>query len=74
MNYVLKNKDIALLKFTVISNLRDPEVKIIWHDENVASMLPMDLDVNDKSLAVWLKSRTIPRNRAFVNAFLAKAD
>ena len=72
MNYILKNKDIALLKFTVISNLRDPEVKIIWHDENVASMLPLDLDVDDKSLAGWLKSRTIPRNRAFVNAFLAK--
>ena len=72
LNYILKNKDIALLKFTVISNLRDPEVKIIWHDENVASMLPLDLDVDDKSLAGWLKSRTIPRNRAFVNAFLAK--
>ena len=72
MNYILKNKDIALLKFTVISNLRDPEVKIIWYDENVASMLPLDLDVDDKSLAGWLKSRTIPRNRAFVNAFLAK--
>ena len=72
MNYILKNQDMALLKFTVISNLRDPEVKITWHDERLVPMLPLDLKVDDKSLAGWLKSRTIPRNRAFVNAFLAK--
>ena len=72
LNYILKNQDMALLKFTVISNLRDPEVKITWHDERLVSMLPLDLQVDDKSLAGWLKRRTIPRNRAFVNAFLAK--
>ena len=72
MNYVLKNKDISLLKFQVISNIRDPEVSILWHDEQHRSLLPLDLELTSSSLAKWLKHRTIPRNRAFVNAFLAK--
>lgn len=72
MNYVLKHKDTALLKFEIVSNLRDPEVKIIWKDEAHQSLLPLDLSCDDAGLAKWLKNRTIPRNRAFVNAFLAK--
>ncbi len=71
MIYILKNKDIDILKFEVISNLRDPEVNIVWvNQQNV--LLPLDLKISNDSLARWLKNRTIPRNRAFVNAFLAK--
>lgn len=72
MIYVLKNKDIALLKFEVISNLRDPEVNILWSNPEYQALMPLDLSLNNDSLAKWLKNRTIPRNRAFVNAFLAK--
>ena len=72
MNYVLKNKDLPLLKFEVVNNIRDPEVRITWHDENNISLLPLDLELNNASLSKWLKLRTIPRNRAFVNSFLAK--
>lgn len=72
MIYVLKNKDLPLLKFSIISNLRDPVVEILWYDEKQLPMLPLDLELNNDSLARWLKSRTIPRNRAFVDSFLAK--
>ena len=72
MIYVLKNKDMDVLKFEVVSNLRDPEVNIIWTNQNQNALLPLDLKADNDSLARWLKSRTIPRNRAFVNAFLAK--
>lgn len=72
MTYELRNKDLTLLKFEVISNVRDPEVRIIWYDENNISLLPLDLELTDSSLSKWLKHRTIPRNRAYVNAFLAK--
>ena len=72
MTYVLKNKDLPLLKFEVINNIRDPEVKITWHDESNISLLPLDLELSSASLAKWLKHRTIPRNRTFVNSFLAK--
>ena len=72
MVYILKNKDMDVLKFEVVSNLRDPEVNIIWVNPDQKALLPLDLKDNNESLARWLKNRTIPRNRAFVNAFLAK--
>ena len=72
MVYILKNKDMSVLKFEVVSNLRDPEVNIIWVNPDQKALLPLDLKENNESLARWLKNRTIPRNRAFVNAFLAK--
>ena len=72
MVYILKNKDMDVLKFEVVSNLRDPEVNIIWINPEQKALLPLDLKDNNESLARWLKNRTIPRNRAFVNAFLAK--
>ena len=72
MVYILKNKDMDVLKFEVVSNLRDPEVNIIWVNPDQKALLPLDLKENNDSLARWLKNRTIPRNRAFVNAFLAK--
>ena len=72
MIYVLKNKNTALLKFEVVSNLKDPEVKITWYDECKESLLPLDLKTEDTSLAKWLKNRIIPGNRAFANAFLAQ--
>lgn len=72
MVYVLKNKDTEILKFEVVSNLRDPEVNIIWINHDRDALPPLDLEIDNESLAKWLKNRTIPRNRAFVNAFLAK--
>lgn len=30
------------------------------------------MDATDKGLASWLKHRSIPKNRAYVNSFLAK--
>lgn len=72
MVYILKNKDMDVLKFEVVSNLRDPEVNIIWFNHDQKALLPLDLKANNDSLARWLKNRTIPKNRAFVNAFLAK--
>ena len=72
MVYILKNKDIDVLKFEVVSNLRDPEVNIVWVSQDQKALLPLDLKASNDSLSRWLKNRTIPRNRAFVNAFLAK--
>ena len=67
MIYVLKNKDMDVLKFEVVSNLRDPEVNIVWISQDQKALLPLDLNASNDSLARWLKNRTIPRNRAFVN-------
>lgn len=70
--YFLKLFDEELLKFQVVENLADPVVKIVWKDENKNHLLPLGMTISDEGLAKWLKHRAIPKNRAFVNAFLAK--
>lgn len=70
--YILKHFDDDLLKFEVLENLADPAVRIIWENEEKRKMFPLGMTVSDEGLAKWLKHRVIPKNRAFVNAFLAK--
>lgn len=72
MSYILKHKDISLIEFDVIKNIADPVVEICRINENQRRLLPLDLDATNEGLAKWLKTRTIPKNRAFVNAFLSK--
>lgn len=36
------------------------------------SLLPLDLELSNSGLLKWLKRRVIPRNRAYVQSFLAK--
>ncbi len=72
MIYTLKLFDKALLKFEVVENLADPIVRIDWIDNDNLRLLPLDMEPNEKGLAHWIKHRTIPKNRAFVNAFLSK--
>lgn len=72
MLYTLKLFDANLLRFEVLENLSDPVVHILWKNEELNDLLPLDLQGTDEGLSHWLKHRTIPKNRAFVNAFLAK--
>ena len=72
MEYVLKLFDTELIKFKIIENLSDPVLQITWINEKNKDLLPLGMDVSNKGLASWLKGRTIPKNRAYVNAFLAK--
>jgi len=45
---------------------------ILWTDENKKYLLPLDLQVTNESLTKWIKGRTIPSNRAYVENFLAR--
>lgn len=72
MEYVLKLFDTELIIFKIIENLSDPVLQIIWIDESKKNLLPLGMEVSDKGLASWLKGRAIPKNRAYVNTFLAK--
>ena len=72
MEYTLKLFDTSLLGFQVIENLADPVVRINWIDNYNRKLLPLDMEPNETGLARWLKHRTIPKNRAFVNSFLSK--
>jgi hypothetical protein len=72
MSYLLKHFDTNLIKFEMFSNdIEGFTVKII-ETYNNQSFLPIDLKHTDEGLSKWLKRRLIPRNRAFVQSFLAK--
>ena len=72
MNYVLKQFDLPLLKFTVEEDLASPVLKILWVNEAHKNLLPLDLKPEACSLSRWIRHRTIPKNRAYVHALLAK--
>ena len=72
MIYTLKLFDTALLDFEVVENIADPVVRIVRMDAEKKHLLPLDLEPDEKGLSRWLKHRIIPRNRAFVQAFLSK--
>lgn len=72
MEYVLKLFDTDLIHFKILENLAEPVLEITRIDEKHRHLFPVGMEVSDKGLASWLKNRAIPKNRAYVNAFLAK--
>ena len=72
MNYILKQFDKPLLKFSATTDTSEPEIQILWIDEGNRSLLPLDLALTPEGLSRWLRRRTIPKNRAYVHSLLAK--
>ncbi len=72
MGYILKQYDTDLMKFDIFNDFDGMTTKISWIDESKKYLLPLDLQDNNESLTKWIKGRTIPSNRAYVENFLAK--
>ena len=73
MNYLLKHFDTVLIKFNLTSSgIEGLSVKIIEFDNRYKSLFPIGLEQTNNGLLKWLKRRLIPKNRAFVQSFLAK--
>lgn len=72
MRFVLKQYDTPLLRFDASMDGIDPEIEILWHDSQREQFLPLDLELSPEGLGRWLRRRTIPKNRAYVHALLAK--
>ena len=72
MEYILKQFDKPLLKFSATTDTSEPEIQILWIDEENRSLLPLDLTLTPEGLSRWLRRRTIPKNRAYVHNLLAK--
>ena len=72
MEYFLKQFDKPLLKFSATTDTSEPEIQILWIDEDSRSLLPLDLTLTPEGLSRWLRRRTIPKNRAYVHNLLAK--
>ena len=72
MNYILKQFDEPLVKFSATTDTSEPEIQILWTNEEKAAFLPLDLTLTPDGLSRWLRRRTIPKNRAYVHSLLAK--
>ena len=72
MNYILKQFDEPLVKFSATTDTSEPEIQILWTNEEKAAFLPLGLTLTPDGLSRWLRRRTIPKNRAYVHSLLAK--
>ena len=72
MIYELRQFDNILLKFSATESSNTPEIEIVWIDEKKKNLLPLDMEISADGLTKWLKHRTIPKNRAYVQNFLSK--
>lgn len=74
MNYELRHFDTPLIRFAATEDSSMPQITILWVNEAEKHLLPLDLSLTGDSIAKWLKSRTIPKNRAYVHNFLSKCN
>ena len=72
MVYIIKHFDTELLKFSADENSSEPNIEVIWINEDKKHLLPIDLEINPDSIYRWIRHRTIPKNRAYVHNFLSK--
>ena len=72
MNYILKQFDEPLVKFSATTDTSEPEIQILRTNEEKAAFLPLDLTLTPDGLSRWLRRRTLPKNRAYVHSLLAK--
>ncbi len=72
MIYELRHFNTPILRFAVTEDSSTPEIETVWVNEEKSTLLPLDLNLSGEGVAKWLKHRTIPKNRAYVNNFLSK--
>lgn len=72
MELILKQYDIPLLRFSATNDSSTPEIEVHWINEEQRHLLPLDMELSPEGISRWMRRRTIPRNRAYVNRLLAK--
>ena len=71
MIYTLRHFDTPLILFSAESGA-EPNVKILWVDEERKKLLPLDLEeASGKGIESWVRHRLIPKNRAYVDSVLS---
>ena len=72
MRYILKNADRPLLEFSANMQSSEADLQIQKIYEENRAFLPLNLTLTNEGVERWLKHRTIPKNRAYVDALLSK--
>ena len=71
MNYILKHFDKNIIKFRFVSTPHEgTTVEIIEIYNEHKTFFPLNLVLDNYSLLRWIKGRTIPKNRRFVDKIL----
>ena len=72
MKFVLKHFDTPLIRFSAESGA-EPSIAVQWTNDDDKALLPLDLqqEVTAEKLESWLRHRTIPKNRAYVDSLLS---
>ena len=72
MQFILKHFDTPLLDFEADPSSSDTTCRITRRHPGQEGLLPLGMEPSDAGLERWLRRRTIPRNRAYVDALLSK--
>ena len=67
MRYTIRHFDLPLLTFEANMDSADTGLHIIKVYEENRSFLPLNLTVSEDGVERWLRHRTIPKNRAYVD-------
>lgn len=72
MIYTIKHFDTPLIRFSA-ENGAEMAINILWKDEEARILFPLDMheEVTATGVESWLRHRTIPKNRAYVDTILA---
>ena len=70
MIYTINHFDTPVLRFSAEDGA-ESRIKVLWVTDN-KDILPLDLAENTgEGVEAWIKHRTVPKNRAYVNALLS---
>ena len=72
MRYTIRHFDLPLLTFEANMDSAEAGLHIIKVYEENSAFLPLNLTVSEDGVERWLRHRTIPKNRAYVDALLSK--
>jgi len=75
VNYILKHFDKNLISFKFISTPHEGmtlEIMDIYHEHQI--FFPLNLEIENYALLRWIKGRTIPKNREFVDKILKELN
>ena len=72
MRYTIRHFDLPLLTFEANMDSAEAGLHIIKVYEENSAFLPLNLTVSVDGVERWLRHRTIPKNRAYVDALLSK--
>lgn len=72
MIYIIKHFDTELLKFSADENSSEPNIEVLWINEDKKHLLPMDMVVDSEGIYRWICHRIIPHNRAYSQTLLSK--